>query len=249
MKVQPLELRKEDISDLSKVQDIERLFRVLNTFGASAGQALKSGLTFTDNLQAFVHEVDFFMGKESHTPTLTAPWALYAGEAPVDAWKTDQATVQLEGRLAPTGAANPSACMTLPPAYYPHRTIYFSLDSNTNQGISGSVSAAGVVTIGWQGAAPAWVSLAGIRYMSADHRPLNNPEFPLTFKNELAGKAKPLGVWVWQAWDMNDRDRAPTTAGAVSWELSSKGDQIVIRDIANLPHERKYRVRLVVVAG
>lgn len=249
MKVTPLELRREDISDLSKGQDIERLFRVLNGFGASAGQALKSGLTFADNLQAFVHEIDFYMGKEVHNPALTAPWALYAGEAPVDAWKTDQAVVQLEGRLAPTGAANPSACMTLPREFFPHRTIYFALDSNTNQGISGSISTAGVVTIGWQGVAPAWISLAGIRYMAADHRPLPNPEFPVTFKNELAGKAKPAGVWVWQAWDMNDRDKAPVTAGPVAWEMSSKGDQIVVRDIANLPHERKYRVRLVVVAG
>jgi hypothetical protein len=249
VKVSPLELRREDISDLSKGQDIERLFRSLNTFGASANQALKSGLTFTDNLQAFVKEIDFTMGKEGISPSLTAPWALYAGEAAVDAWKSDAAIVQLEGRLAPTGAANPSACMTLPKEFWPHRQLYYSVDSAALLSATANVSTAGVVTIGWAGAAPAWVSLAGIIYMAADHRALPNPGFPVTFTNELAGKAKPLGCWVWQAWDMTDQRNVPVTAGAVAWELSSKGDQIVVRDIANLPHERKYKVRLVVVAG
>lgn len=249
MKTQPLDLRREDIADLSKGQDIERLFRQLNTFGTSTGNALKKGLTFSDNLSAFFRDVDFYMGKESHTPALTAPWALFAGEAAVEAWKNDQATIQLFGRIAPTGAVNPSACLTLPKEFYPHRPLYFSADSAALVSATASVSMAGVVTIGWAGAAPAWISLAGVMYMGADRRPMPNPSFPLTFTNELAGKAKPTGVWVWQAWDMNDRRMVPATAGAVAWELSSKGDQIVIRDIANLPHERKYRVRLVVVAG
>lgn len=250
MKVTPLELRREDISDLSQSQDIERLFRVLNGFGSSAGQALKSGLTFADNLQAFVHEIDFDMGKECLNPALTAPWAVYGGEPAIDVCKSDQALVMLEGRVAPTGAANPSAMMTLPKSCWPRRDLYFAVDISTLLSGEAKISATtGVITLSWAGAAPAWVSLASVMFNALDKRPLPNPGFPVTFKNELAGKAKPQGVWVWQAWDMSDRDKTPVSAGPVSWELSSKGDQIVVRDIANLPHERKYRVKLVVVAG
>jgi len=140
--------------------------------------------------------------------------------------------------------------MTLPKEFWPHRQLYFSVDSAALLSATANVaSATGVVTIGWAGAAPAWVSLAGIIYTAFDHRALPNPQFPITFTNELSGKAKPVGCWVWQAWDMTDQRKAPVTAGPVAWELSSKGDQIVVRDIANLAHERKYKVRLVVVGG
>jgi hypothetical protein len=246
VKGQSLELRREDISDLSKSEDIERLFRQLNQFGTGTSSALKKGLTFTDNLLAFTHEIDFYMGSEGTTLSLTAP--MTATDTNCLAWKADTGFVQLEGRVTRGGAATGSTVTTLAREYWPHRALYFSVPTSLVTAAEVDISAAGVVTVQFTGA-PTWFALDGIAYISVDHRPLPNPGFPITFKNELAGKAKPLGVWVWQAWDMNDRDRVPTTAGAVAWELSSKGDNIVIRDIANLPHERKYRVRLVVVAG
>lgn len=247
MKVPPLELRREDISDLSKGKDIERLFRQLNQFGSSAGSALASGLTFADNLQAFIHEIDFTMASEGEEVTLTSPWT--ATDSTVMIWHADNGVVQLEGRVNRNTGASGSTIATLHEDVWPHRTLYFVGDTSANAPCSVTITAAGVVSAAWPTAAPTWVSLDAVTYNAADHRPPSNPGFPVSFKNELAGKAKPQGVWVWQAWDMSDRDRVPVAAGAVSWTLSSKGDQIVVRDIANLPHERKYRVKLVVVAG
>lgn len=246
MKVQPLELRREDISDLSKGQDIERLFRVLNGFGASATQAFKGGLTFADNLQAFAKEIDFTMGSEGMTLSLASPFT--ATDTNCLAWKADSGIVQLEGRVNRNAAASGATVTTLPREFWPHRTLYFSVPTSAISAAEIDIGATGVVAVQFTGA-PTWFALDGVMYNAADHRPYPNPGFPITFKNELAGKAKPLGVWVWQAFDMTDREMVPTTAGAVSWTLSSKGDQIVIRDIASLPHERKYRVRLVIVAG
>jgi len=247
VKTTPLELRREDISDLSKGQDIERMFRQLNQFGTSTATALKGGLTFTDNLLAFVKEIDFTMGSEGETLSLTAPWT--AQDTTCVVWKADNGVVQLEGRVSRNTAASGSTICTLPLEYRPHRTLYFTGDTSRNLPCSVTVTAAGVVSATWPLPDPTWVSLDGCVFNAIDHRAKANPGFPVTFKNELAGKATVKGVWVWQALDMNDRDRVPTTAGAVAWEMSSKGDQIIIRDIANLPHERKYRVRLVIVAG
>lgn len=246
MKVQPLELRREDISDLSKGQDIERLFRVLNTFGTSAGQALKGGLTFAENLQAFVKEIDLTMGSEGVTLTLASPFT--ATDTNCLAWKSDNGFVQFEGRVNRVTGTSGATVTTLPREFWPHRNLYFSVPTSSISAAEIDVSTSGVVSVQFTGA-PTWFALDGVTYNAIDHRALSNPGFPVTFRNELAGKAQVKGVWVWQAWDMNDRRMVPATAGAVAWELSSKGDLIVVRDIANLPHERKYRVRLVVVAG
>jgi hypothetical protein len=247
VKVQPLELRREDISDLSKGQDIERLFRSLNGFGASANQALKSGLTFTDNMQAFVKEIEFYLDSEGEVLTLTSPWT--AQDTNCKVWKADGGVVQLEGRVTRNTGTSGSAVCTLSTIYWPHRALYFATAASTALSAEIDVSAAGVVSASWAGTAPTWISLDGAVFNAIDHRPKSNPGMPITFTNELAGKAKPLGCWVWQAWDETDKRNAPVTAGPVAWELSSKGDQIVVRDIANLAHERKYKVRLVVVAG
>jgi hypothetical protein len=247
VKVEPLNFRREDISDLSKGQDIERLFRGLNSFGSSAGQALASGLTFTDNMQAFVKEFEFTMGSEGDTLTMAGLWT--AQDTNCKVWKADNGVVQLEGRAARNLAVSGSTVTTLATEYWPHRALYFNCDSSTILSASVQISTAGVVTASWAGAAPTWVSLDGVVFNAIDHRAKNNPAFPVTFTNELAGKVKPLGCWVWQAWDLSDKRNAPVTAGPVAWELSSKGDQIVVRDIANLAHERKYKVRVVVVAG
>jgi hypothetical protein len=246
VKVSPLELRREDIHDLSKGEQIERLFRALNTFGSSAGSALTSGLTFSDNLAAFVKEIDFTMGSEGETLSMTSPWT--AQDTTCVVWKADTGVVQLEGRAARNTAAAGSTITTLAREYWPHRTLYFVGDTSAFQPCSVTVTAAGVVSATWPAAAPTWVSLDSVMYNAVDHRAKANPGFPVVFRNELSTR-KPLGVWVWQAWDMNDRRMVPATGGAVAWEVSSNGDQIVVRDIANLPHERKYRVRLVVVAG
>ena len=244
MRVEPLNLRREDISDLSKGSDIERLFRSLNAFGQSAGQAMKSGLTFTDNMQAFVKEIDFTLASDEHSLTATA---LYTGT--VTYRKDRLGFVHLGGNIALNAAVTGAVLCTLPSGFQPAVTVI--IPTAAQAAIVGSYlscTSAGAVTLNWP-AGPTVISLDGASFPSADRRPEPNPKFPVTFTNELAGKAKPIGCWVWQTIDMTDQRSTPVCAGPVAWELSSKGDLIVVRDIANLPPERKYKVRLVVVAG
>jgi hypothetical protein len=159
VKVQPLELRREDISDLSKGQDIERLFRSLNGFGASANQALKSGLTFTDNMQAFVKEIEFYLDSEGEVLTLTSPWT--AQDTNCKVWKADGGVVQLEGRVTRNTGTSGSAVCTLSTIYWPHRALYFATAASTALSAEIDVSAAGVVSASWAGTAPTWISLDG----------------------------------------------------------------------------------------
>jgi hypothetical protein len=244
VKVEPLNFRREDISDLSKGQDIERLFRGLNSFGSSAGQALASGLTFTDNMQAFVKEFDVTMATDAHTLTATAP---YTGT--VTYRKDREGIVHLSGLITLNAAATGAALCTLPTGFVPSAAQNITATPfGAWAVVTVAVSTAGAVTLNWP-AGPTAIYLDGATFPASDRRPDINSGFPVNFTNELAGKAKPVGCWVWSATDTTDKRSVPVCAGPVAWELSSKGDQIVVRDIANLSPERKYRVRVVVVAG
>lgn len=246
MKVEPLNFRREDISDLSKGQDIERLFRGLNSFGASAGQALASGLTFTDNMQAFVKEITVEPGSSAVTLASVGLWTV--SSTALLARKGRDGRVHIEGFCNRNAAVSGSTVCVLPAGYLPRQQRSFpaSADAAPCRII---VQTNGNVDAIWGANVPTVAGLDGVIFTSADERPGPHPGYPVTFSNELAGKSKPVGCWVWQATDLTDQRKAPVCAGPVAWELSSKGDQIVVRDIANLTPERKYRVRLVVVAG
>jgi hypothetical protein len=246
VKVEPLNFRREDISDLSKGQDIERLFRGLNTFGSSAGQALASGLTFTDNMQAFVKEFDVTMGSSSVTLTAQGLWSV--SSTGLFARKGADGRVQIEGFCNRNAAASASTVCVLPAGYLPRQQRSFVASSDA-QPVRIIVQTSGNVDAVWGAGVPTVVGLDGVIFTPSDERSGPRPGFPVQFTNELAGKAKPAGCWVWSATDTTDKRSAPVCAGPVAWELSSKGDQIVVRDIANLAPERKYRVRVVVVAG
>jgi hypothetical protein len=244
VKVEPLNLRREDISDLSKGQDIERLFRTLNAFGSSTGQAMKSGLTFADNMQAFVKEIKVTMTTDAHTIAATAP---YTGT--ITYRKDRDGFVHLGGNITLNAAATGAALGSLPTGFQPKTAIIApAMAQPAFVATSFTCSTAGAMAMNWP-AGPTLISLDGISFDSSDRRPDVNSGFPVTFTNELAGKSKPVGCWVWQATDLSDQRASPVCAGPVAWELSSKGDQIVVRDIANLPPGREYKIRLVVVAG
>jgi hypothetical protein len=244
VKVEPLNLRREDISDLSKGEDIERLFRTLNAFGSSTGQAMKSGLTFADNMQAFVKDVEVTMTTDAHTIAATA---LYTGT--ITYRKDRDGFVHLGGNITLNAAAAGAALCTLPIGFRPSATVFAPGMAQGAYVVSVvQVSSAGATSLYWAAGATQ-ISLDGVIFPASDRRPDVNSGFPVTFANEMAGKSKPVGCWVWQATDLSDQRSSPVCAGPVSWELSSKGDQIVVRDIANLPPGRKYKIRLVVVAG
>jgi hypothetical protein len=244
MKVEPLNLRREDISDLSKGQDIDRLLRGLNAFGAASGQAFKSSLTFADNLMAFVKEIEFTTETDvlsmTVTPVMTGTFS----------YRKDRlGYVHLSGTVTLNAAVTGAGLCTFGAAYQPE--VAQSLNVCSAGALVNAymtIAASGVSTLNWAGA-PATLMLDGVVYVALDRRPVPNTCFPQSFTNELAGRAKPTACWVWQAWDLSDKRMVPICAGPVAWELSSKGDQIVVRDVANLAPNRKYRIRLVVVAG
>lgn len=69
--------------------------------------------------------------------------------------------------------------------------------------------------------------------------------FPVRFKSSVL----PSLVLIGGAWDVTDKSETPVSLNSVAWSRSSKGDEIVISDIGGVSAGKKYRVRLVIVAG
>lgn len=246
MKVPPLNLRREDVPDLSTGERTEKLLHALNAFGAAAEPLLNGGLTLKDNVRAFAKEITFTGGVHtigaSNEPAFENSWVAFGGATAVPSFTRSAGRVHIHGSVK-DGTID-SAAFTLPAGYRPSATVGFAVSCGVAPAFA-TISAAGAVTIGGAAGVPAaGVSLDGVHFDAADPTIGTDAPFPIRIKNEIG--APPSHVWVTRAVDVTDSRSSPVALGALAWSVS--GDQIVIHDVGNLLAGRKIKATILVVA-
>lgn len=247
MKPTALNLRRDEISDLSKPDHVDRLLRQLTEFGDGASGSLNRGLTFADNFSAFVKTLEIAIPSDAdqETLTLTAPWVQAAQPVRLmrhGIWR------RLEGQATRSGAASGSTVFTLAGADRPIVNHEWACGSSGVAIHQVNMSAAtGAVTSSFLGAA-ATMYFDGPEWEAVEHAGVQKP-YPILIRNDLPGKRKATGMWVAGAIDITTQSEFPVSVGSVAWRMSSTAEQIEIRDIHDLDPGRKYRLTFIVVSG
>lgn len=249
MKPTALNLRRDEISDLSKPDHVDRLLRTLTESGDSSTSLLSRGLTFADNFSAFVKTLEIGIPNEADEETLplTSPWASSSGVAlhimrhGVRRW--------LEGNADRNGAASGSTVLTLPVGDWPtYDHVWACGTAGTTTHQVTVASATGIVSSAWLGVPPTTLYFDGPTWEAVQHAGVQKP-YPIQVRNDLPGKRKAVGLWIVGAWDITTQSEFPVSVGSVAWQMSATAEQIEIRDIHDLDPGRKYRITFIVVSG
>lgn len=245
MKPTPLDLRREDYPDLTGPR-LEKLLRALQSSVGSLVQAGSGKLTFKDNVQAAIREVTFTAKDPWIALSLTNGWTASTGPSGAPQYRVVGDEVQFRG-LALAGTLS-SPLATMPAGLRPGvrcTDIAEGATDSARSSVRVDVETDGDVVTTSAPASLAWVSLSGLRYAAAAPAPSPNPVFPVRVQNDL--KTRPAGVWIWDATDITGGKSVPVSLGPVAWSVSE--EFLVIEDIGAVVPDRKYRVKIVAVAG
>lgn len=248
MKPTSLNLRRDEISDLSKPDHVDRMLRQLTEFGDGATNVLSRGLTFTDNFSAFVKTLEIAIPNDAdeETLTLTAPWI--QASQPVRIMRHGLHR-WFEGQATRNAAASGSTVVTLASGDRPIITHDWVCGSSGFTPHQVNINAStGVVTSSWSGAPATTHYFDGPVWEAVQHAQHQKP-YPILFKNDLPAKRKAVGCWVVGGWDITTQSEFAVSLGSVAWQMSSTAEQIEIHDIHDMDPGRRYRVTLIVVSG
>jgi hypothetical protein len=269
VKVAALDLRKEDFPKLEG-DKLDDFLRALNGFSTSVAGSISGGLTFKDNVKAFVKDVTVSGGAASTAVAASDGFA----SATVDVTAGGPGTVAIVGSAHNVSGV---AIQQLTAPINPYHVVRFTFSAampDTNYvvpepsheytaGVGGlymlsrnfniTTKATTHFDVGWGSpVTPAYTHIdeATHRFGVLAYRhatgsgTASTSAFPISFKNELGGT--PSHVVVTRAVSLAGSTETPVSLGSPAWALSR--DQIVLHSLSNVLEGTTYRVRLLVVA-
>jgi hypothetical protein len=224
---------------------IEKLLRPLNATLGQTIAGLRNGLTFGENLNAEVKQLDVTTNSEWLPLALTAPWT--AGvRAPQHRKRARR--VEMRGTLTRNAAAAGSVALTLPLAAQPAQAaahLPLAADSVAPALIVLGAPSADAAQV-WFTGTPTVVHLDAAAYDAADATGGANGCFPVKFKTNVRGKVAGLLLLRCVELDQRNEKIAPGI-GSPAWEQD--GESIILRDVPGLAGSKTYRLTLAVVGG
>lgn len=238
-------------------EPVRRALATLAPFTSDVTDALYGGLTF-ENMAALVHEFSVLMPDWWTAPTFYSPWDNYAAGTylPTGFMKDAGGRVHLRGMVAGGVYGNP--VFKLPVGFRPaYRSVHPVTQRNKGADHPGQVlvypngNVLPPDTFANQTAVTSqYLSLDGVSFESADPTPaLPGEPFPLLVDvRSLPGR--PANLWALSCRDITDRG-TPAPLPVVTWEVATvSGNPVVkITNLQGLAPNRKYRVRVVVLAA
>jgi hypothetical protein len=220
---------------------IEKLLRPLNATLGQTIAGLRNGLTFGENLNAEVKQLDVTTRPEWTAITLTAP---YTADVPAPQVRKRARRVEIRGFVIRNAAASGTPWATLPAEHRPEQACHFPANAGTNYAVHVLVES-GVAAVYWAAAGPG-ISLDGIAYDAADATGGANGCFPVKFKTKVRGKVAGLLLLRCVELDQRNEKIAPGI-GSPAWEQD--GESVILRDVPGLAGSKTYRLTLAVVGG
>lgn len=212
-------------------------------FSGSSSDALKKGLTFSDNFAAFAKTLTIRTQDDWIAPTLINGFASFGSTWELPGYRKQGREVVLRGLVK--GGATASTVLVLPAAYAPPAGVHLATIAD-NQAATLQVHADGSVRLS---AAVSYASHLSIRarWEASDPSPVPNPVFPVSFASELAGGARPAHVLITAAQDVTGSSAVPVSLGQPAWTASA--DKVSILDIGGAQPNRTYSVTVLVIGG
>jgi hypothetical protein len=224
---------------------IEKLLRPLNATLGQTIAGLRNGLTFGENLNAEVKQLDVTTHDEWLPLVLTVPWT--AGvRAPQ--YRKRARRVEMRGTLTRNAATAGSVVFTLPTAAQPAQAaahLPLAADSVAPALIVPGVPTAADAQV-WFTGTPTAVHLDAVAYDAADATGGTNGAFPIKFKTKVRGRI--AGVLLLRCVELDQRnEKIAPGIGSPAWEQD--GESVIIRDVPGLAGSKTYRLTLAVVGG
>ncbi len=233
---------EEDLADAPKGNWVGAITTPLNDQLAANKTLMNGGLTFGQNIQSEVREIDVIIPDAWTAISLQNGFANNAGTAGYV--KHQDGTVELRGNIT-TASVAPVVIGTLPIGYRPAQKFYYPVYAN---------AAAGYISIDTTGVVTAEVGINTVhiqtRFLSSDATPPVPSVLPVTFTTKFT--ASPLAVIAISVLDTTKTESKPV--GCVpnpDWSYGSFGGKpgIKINNVCGLPYNRKYRIKLLIIGG
>lgn len=234
---------EEDVADAPKGNWLEGIRGPLNDVMSTVRDLLGGGITFVQNVDCEIKDIDILVPDPWIYPTPENDWHQDTpGGVPLRYMKHPDGSVEWQGDLIDGSSVVVLSSGVVKPAYTPDYDLRFP-------SVNGLVF--DFVTIFADGGLSAHAgtdSSFNFRYMAEDPTPYSSSAFPIFVSTKYS--KKPLAVICVSIEDITDTD--PKKLGCamqLDWDyISVKGTpSIQIKNICGLPYNRKYRLKLLIV--
>jgi hypothetical protein len=242
-----LQVRKEDFPEtgIDSPEALEKLLRPLLNHSQSVSSALTGGLTFGQNMNAEIKDVNVTTPASAWiAPTLNAGWTNFgSNNEPAGYFLDSFGWVHIRGLVTHAGAGT---VFTLPAAYWPEYQVNLATAVSTG-GTEGYGRLrvkhdTGDVDIA-SGSPSTWGSIT-CSYPSNGFTPGVLSCFPFSFTTKVV---QPQGVFLLK---VTDTSSSPATIAAqgLTWTLTTDG-KVQVTNLPGLLLGKTYSLRMLVVGG
>jgi hypothetical protein len=228
---------------------IEKLLRPLNATLGQTIAGLRNGLTFGENLNAEVKQLDVTTHDEWRVLALENSWVNSPDVSPLTAaYRKDGAgNVHFRGEITGGAFSTTLRIGRVAAGYAPEHATSRMVEGHNAGGVHSpaflEISPDGDM-FPHAGPASADITINELAYPAG--APIPNGCFPVKFKTKVRGKVAGLLLLRCVELDQRNEKIAPGI-GSPAWEQD--GESVILRDVPGLAGSKMYRLTLAVVGG